>query len=68
MTGSPGRRRTNPSDPTAERTSDPVPVGDDVIDRDEDSERQSDEEEEDDDDPVVPVETASYQESYQDLT
>ena len=34
MTDSPGRRRNNPSDQTAERTSDPVPVGDDVIERD----------------------------------
>jgi len=49
MTDYPGRRRTNPSDPTAERTSDPVPVGDDVIDRDE-GQGQSD-----DDDPVIPA-------------
>lgn len=28
-----GRRRNIPSDPTAERTSDPVPTGDDVVDR-----------------------------------
>jgi hypothetical protein len=53
MTDHPGRRRSNPSDPTEERTSDPVPVGDDVIDRDED---QSDD---DEDDPVVPAETGS---------
>lgn len=58
MTDYPGRRRSNPSDPTDERTSDPVPVGDDVIDRDEDRQRQSDE---DDDDPVVPAETGSKQ-------
>jgi hypothetical protein len=34
MTGNPGRRRNIPGDPTAEPTSDPVPTGDDVIDRD----------------------------------
>jgi hypothetical protein len=28
MTDYPGGRRSNPSDPAAERTSDPVPVGD----------------------------------------
>jgi hypothetical protein len=50
MTDHPGRRRSNPSDPTAERTSDPVPVGDDVIDRDEGRQGQSD-----DDDPVIPA-------------
>jgi hypothetical protein len=50
MTGYPGRRRSNPSDPTAERTSHPVPVRDDVIDRDEGDKDQSDE----DDDPVIP--------------
>lgn len=33
MTDSTGRRRNIPSDPTAERTSDPVPTGRDVIDR-----------------------------------
>jgi hypothetical protein len=54
MTESAGRRRNNPSDPTAERTSDPVPVGDDVIDRDGGSQGQPDE---DDDDPVIPAET-----------
>ena len=54
MTDNPGRRRTNPSDPTAERTSDPVPVGDDVIDRDKVGEGQD---EEDVDDPVMPAET-----------
>ncbi len=54
MTGNPGRRRTNPSDPTAERTSDPVPVGDDVIDRDKAGEGRD---EEDVDDPVIPAET-----------
>jgi hypothetical protein len=32
MTGSTGRRTNIPSDPTAERTSDPVPTGRDVID------------------------------------
>ena len=41
MTDHPGRRRSNPSDPTEERTSDSVPVGDDVIDRNEDRQRQS---------------------------
>ena len=34
MSENPGHRRNNPSDPTAERTSDPVPVGDDVNERD----------------------------------
>ncbi len=29
-----GRRRNIPSDPTAEHTSDPVPTGDDVVNRD----------------------------------
>ena len=32
MTDSTGRRTNIPSDPTAERTSDPVPTGRDVID------------------------------------
>ena len=54
MTANPGHRRTNPSDPTAERTSDPVPVGDDVIDRDKAGEGRDDE---DVDDPVIPAET-----------
>lgn len=36
MTDTPGRRRNRPSDPTDERTSDPVPTGDDVLDRDRD--------------------------------
>lgn len=34
MTDTPGRRRNTPSDPTDERTSDPVPTGEDVLDRD----------------------------------
>lgn len=34
MTENRGRRRTNPSDPTEERTSDPVPLGEDIIGRD----------------------------------
>ena len=33
MTDAAGRRSSNPSDPTAERTSDPVPDGEDVIGR-----------------------------------
>jgi hypothetical protein len=33
MTNTTGRRANNPSDPTAERTSDPLPTGEDVIDR-----------------------------------
>jgi hypothetical protein len=41
MTDYPGHRRSNPSDHTEERTSDPVPVGDEVIDRDEDRQRES---------------------------
>ena len=49
MTDHPGRRRSNPSDPTAERTSDPVPVGDEIIDRQGESD-------EDEDDPVIPAE------------
>ena len=49
-----GRRRGNPSDPTAERTSDPVPVGDDVVDRD--KHRQTPRESgESDEDPVIPA-------------
>jgi hypothetical protein len=50
-----GRRRSNPSDPTAERTSEPVPVGDDVVDRDrrrQDTPRESGKE---DVDPVIPA-------------
>jgi hypothetical protein len=35
MTADSGRRRNRLADPTAERTSDPVPVGDDVMDHDE---------------------------------
>jgi hypothetical protein len=34
MTDNPGRRRNIPGDPTAEPASDPVPTGDDVVDRD----------------------------------
>jgi len=34
MTDYPGRRRNPPDDPTAEPTSDPVPTGDDVVNRD----------------------------------
>ena len=33
MNDAPGRRDTTLGDPTAERTSDPVPAGDDVVDR-----------------------------------
>ena len=33
MTDHPGRRRNNPSDPTDEPVSDPVPTGDDVVSR-----------------------------------
>ena len=33
MTDTTGRRTNVPSDPTAERTSDPLPTGEDVIDR-----------------------------------
>ena len=33
MTDTTGRRTNIPSDPTAERTSDPMPTGEDVIDR-----------------------------------
>ena len=33
MTDSPGRRRNPPDDPTDERTSDPVPTGEDVVNR-----------------------------------
>ena len=33
MTDTTGRRTNIPSDPTAERTSDPLPTGEDVIDR-----------------------------------
>ena len=35
----PGSRRTVPGDPTAERTSDPVPDGEDILNRDDDSGR-----------------------------
>jgi hypothetical protein len=34
MTDTPGRRRNMPSDPTDEPASDPVPTGEDVVDRD----------------------------------
>ena len=33
MSDNTGRRRNVPADPTAERTSDPLPTGEDVIDR-----------------------------------
>jgi len=33
MTDHPGRRRNKPADPTDEPTSDPVPIGDDVVNR-----------------------------------
>lgn len=33
MTDTTGRRTNPPADPTAERTSDPLPTGEDVIDR-----------------------------------
>jgi hypothetical protein len=33
MSDTPGRRRNIPSDPTSERTSDPVPTGEDIIER-----------------------------------
>jgi hypothetical protein len=35
MNNTTGRRRTNPADPTAEPTADPVPEGEDIIARDE---------------------------------
>jgi len=53
MTENPGHRRNNPSDPTAERTSDPVPVGDEVHERDR-GRGQGQE----DADPVIPAEDA----------
>lgn len=33
MSDSPGRRRNSPDDPTDEPTSDPVPTGEDVVNR-----------------------------------
>lgn len=39
MTDNPGRRRNKPGDPTDEPMSDPVPTGEDVVDRD-DEDRQ----------------------------
>ena len=33
MTDYPGRRRNSPDDPTDEPTSDPVPTGEDVVER-----------------------------------
>ena len=33
MTDSPGRRKNPPADPTDEPASDPVPVGEDVVNR-----------------------------------
>ncbi len=53
-----GRRRNNPSDPTAERTSEPVPVGDDVVDRDKNRQRTPRESGEGDADPVIPADDA----------
>ena len=50
MSENPGHRRNNPSDPTAERTSDPVPVGDDVNERDKGPGQGKK------DDPVIPAE------------
>jgi hypothetical protein len=35
MTDTPGRRTTKISDPTAERSSDPIPDGEDILNRDE---------------------------------
>ena len=35
MSDTTGRRRNIPSDPTAERTSDPVPTGENIIEREE---------------------------------
>jgi hypothetical protein len=33
MTDTPARRRTKPGDPTEERTSDPIPDGEDILSR-----------------------------------
>jgi hypothetical protein len=55
MTGHSGRRRSNPSDPTAERTSDPVPVGDDLVDRDQPPAGTPRESGTRQDDPVIPA-------------
>jgi hypothetical protein len=38
MSDTTGRRRNIPSDPTAERTSDPVPTGEDIIEREQSGE------------------------------
>lgn len=39
MSDTTGRRRNTPSDPAAERTSDPLPTGEDVIEREQPDER-----------------------------
>jgi hypothetical protein len=57
MTDTPGRRRTKVGDPTAERASDPIPDGEDIISRENarrgETPRRYDEELEDD--PVMPA-------------
>jgi hypothetical protein len=57
MTDTPGRRRTKLGDPTAERTSDPIPDGEDILSRESprrgDTPRRYDEELEDD--RVIPA-------------
>jgi hypothetical protein len=56
MTDTPGRRGTHPGDPTAERASDPVPDGGDLVDRENprrgDTPRRYDDDKEGD--PVMP--------------
>jgi hypothetical protein len=39
MSDTAGRRRNSPSDPSAERASDPLPTGEDVIEREQPGER-----------------------------
>ena len=60
MTPDSGRRRNRLADPTAERTSDPVPVGDDVMDHDETGEEITPgRNEEDEDTSAVPSDDTS---------
>jgi hypothetical protein len=57
MTDTPGRRGTKLGDPTADRTSDPIPDGEDILSRENprrgETPRRYDEELEDD--PVMPA-------------
>ena len=59
MSADPGSRRNVPSDPTSEPVSDPVPVGDDVIDRDKRGKETPRRYEEPVSDPVLPADDSA---------